>query len=151
MIIQTSSDMEDLGQKMGALLKGGEVIELIGDIGAGKTTFVHGLAKGLGVTDNVTSPSFTINCNYPGRDNLMLRHYDFYRLNDPGIMSMEIAEAVNDQQAIIVIEWGDSIRNVLPDQHITINIAYLAESGRQVTINLPENSSHLSSILEPKS
>ena len=79
MIINTTDEMEMLGQQIGQRLRGGEIIELVGDVGAGKTTFTRGLAKGLAIHDNITSPSFTINCNYTGRDGLTLRHYDFYR------------------------------------------------------------------------
>ena len=134
MIIQSAEQMEQLGEQIGRRLHGGEVIELIGDVGAGKTTLTRGIARGLGVTDNITSPSFTISCNYPGRDQLTLRHYDFYRLSDSGIMAMELAEVIADPHSVTIVEWGDSIRDVLPANHITITIDYLPETGRQVTI-----------------
>ena len=83
MIIKTAEQMEALGQKIGQNIRGGEIIELIGDLGAGKTTFTRGLAKGLGITDPIVSPSFTINCNYPGREGLTLHHYDFIDSTTP--------------------------------------------------------------------
>lgn len=129
--------MEQLGQVVGRKLSGGEVIELIGDIGAGKTTFVRGLARGLDITEQIQSPSFTINCHYQARDNLVLNHYDFYRLNEAGIMSMELAETINDPNNVTVIEWGGSINDVLPKNHIKIKIDYLPGSGRDVTIITP--------------
>ena len=135
MIINTADDMEQLGQRIGQLLHGGETIELIGDLGAGKTTLTRGIASGLGVTDNVASPSFTISCNYPGRDGLTLRHYDFYRLADAGIMAMELAEAIADQHVVTIIEWADSVHDILPADHITIRINYRPDSGREVTIS----------------
>ena len=135
MIIQSAEQMEQLGEQIGRRLHGGEVIELIGDVGAGKTTLTRGIARGLDVKDNITSPSFTISCNYPGRDQLTLRHYDFYRLSDSGIMAMELAEAITDPHSVTIIEWGDSIRDVLPANHTTITIDYLPETGRQVTID----------------
>ena len=135
MIIQTADQMEQLGEQIGRRLRGGEVIELIGDVGAGKTTLTRGIARGLGVTDSITSPSFTISCNYPARDQLTLRHYDFYRLHDSGIMAMELAEAIADPQSVTIVEWGDSVRDVLPAGHTTITIDYLPETGRQVTIS----------------
>lgn len=138
MIIQTAEQMEEFGQSLGAKLRGGEVIELIGDIGAGKTTLTRGIARGLGITDNITSPSFTISCNYTGRNNLVLRHYDFYRLSDAGIMSMELAESTGDPHAVTIIEWADSVREILPDNHVTINVQYLADSGRQLDITAPK-------------
>lgn len=143
MIIQTADEMEQLGQRIGQHLRGGEAIELIGDVGAGKTTFTRGLARGLGITDNITSPSFTISCNYNGRDGLTLRHYDFYRLTDAGIMSMELAEATTDPHGVTIVEWGDSIRGILPTDHITIRINYLPNQGRQVDIACPETRRYL--------
>lgn len=135
--------MERLGQQIGRQLRGGEVLELIGDVGAGKTTFTRGLAAGLGVTDTVQSPSFTISCSYPARDGLTLNHYDFYRLNDPGIVAMELAESINDNKSITVIEWGDSIRDVLPSNHVTIKFNYLPDQGRDVVISAPTKFTYL--------
>lgn len=134
MIIKTTEEMVALGQRIGAQLHGSEVFELIGDVGAGKTTFTHGLAAGLGVTDTVQSPSFTINCSYPARDGLVLNHYDFYRLSDPGIVTMELAESIHDPQSVTVIEWGQSVQHCLPEQHIIIKFNYLPDSGRDVEI-----------------
>ncbi len=98
MIIQVASEQEtkNLATKIGASLAGGEVFELVGDVGAGKTTFVKGLAKGLTVEDDVQSPSFTISRVYDARDGIQLAHYDFYRLYDAGIMANEIAEMTLD-------------------------------------------------------
>lgn len=134
MIITSPAKMEQLGRQLGTELKGGEVIELVGDIGAGKTTLTRGLAQGLGIKDNITSPSFTINYNYRGRNGLTLHHYDFYRLSDAGIIADELAETIHDHHAITVIEWGDSIKSVLPAEHITIKISHRADQGREVEI-----------------
>ena len=135
MLIKTAEEMETLGREIGATLKGGEVIELIGDVGAGKTTFTRGLALGLGITSPITSPSFTISCRYPARDELSLNHYDFYRLSNPGIVAMELAESISDPRAITVIEWGESIQDVLPKNHIIIRINYMPDVGRTVEIS----------------
>lgn len=143
MIINTADEMEALGQQIGRRLRGGEIIELVGDVGAGKTTFTRGLAKGLAIHDNIISPSFTINCNYTGRDGLTLRHYDFYRLSDPGIMNLELSEAIVDPKAVVIIEWGDSIVDVLPEQRLVININYLPEQGREVAIDCPKKFAYL--------
>ena len=79
--ISSSEDMISFGQELGNSLKGGEVIELIGDVGAGKTTFTKGLAKSLGITDEIQSPTFTISRVYEGTKNNLV-HYDFncYRM-----------------------------------------------------------------------
>jgi tRNA threonylcarbamoyladenosine biosynthesis protein TsaE len=132
--VLTDAEMRKLGAKIGAELRGGEVFELVGDVGAGKTTFVKGLAQGLEVDDDVQSSSFTINRNYQGRDGLTLSHYDFYRLADAGIMSLEIAESLSEPKNIVVVEWGESVRDVLPKERIVVKITYLPETGRNVEI-----------------
>ena len=110
------------------------VIELIGDVGAGKTTFVRGLAKGLGIEESITSPSFTISKSYAGK-NKTLVHYDFYRLQDPGIMKAELEEDLKNPNNIIVIEWSDNIKNLLPKNHTIININYNDDNSREIKIS----------------
>ena len=95
-ILQSAEDLVNFGWRIGSLLQGGETLELIGDIGAGKTTLTKGLARGLHIEDEVQSPTFTISRNYEAADGLRLAHYDFYRLPDAGIMKMELDEAIHD-------------------------------------------------------
>jgi tRNA threonylcarbamoyladenosine biosynthesis protein TsaE len=132
-IINSEIEMKQLGEEIGHSLKGGEVLELIGDVGAGKTTFTKGLAKGLGVAETVQSPSFTISRMYEAGD-LTLSHYDFYRLNDAGIMAMEIASAVEDAHNITVVEWAESVAEILPESRIKIRILPQSETVRKVEI-----------------
>lgn len=113
--------MSTLGTQIAAQLHGGQVIELIGDVGAGKTTFTKGLARGLGITEAVQSPTFTISRRYQGK-RWHLAHYDFYRLDDAGIMQDELAETLADPDTITVIEWAGSVAGILPAEHITITI-----------------------------
>ena len=136
MIIEVTNEQEtkQLAEKIGKSLKGGEIFELVGDVGAGKTTFVKGLAKGLEVTDDVQSPSFTISRVYEARDGLELAHYDFYRLTDPGIMANELSEMVHDPQVVTVIEWADIVEGVLPETHFTISLEAPTETSRKITI-----------------
>jgi tRNA threonylcarbamoyladenosine biosynthesis protein TsaE len=137
--IEVESDiaMKMLGEKLGALLTGGEVIELVGDVGAGKTTFVKGLARGLAIDEEVQSPSFTISRVYDARDNLQLAHYDFYRLNDAGIMANELAETAQDLKSITVIEWADIVEGVLPEHRVRIVITAPTETTRNLTLDGP--------------
>lgn len=137
MITEVKSEKEtrDIGRQIGARLKGGEVIQLVGDVGAGKTTFVKGLAVGLGVDEDVQSPSFTISRVYDGRDDIQLVHYDFYRLSEAGIMADEVSEMVEDPSTVTVIEWADVVEGVLPDKHYTITFEATSENDR--AINLP--------------
>lgn len=127
MVITDDLAMKRFGESVGRLLRGGECLELLGDVGAGKTTFVKGLASGLAVDDDVQSPSFTISREYAGRDNLTLAHYDFYRLHEAGVMSYELAESLLDPQTVTVVEWGETIGAVLPDERIIISISYMAQ------------------------
>lgn len=110
------------------------VIELVGDVGAGKTTFTRGLAKGLGIKEPVTSPSFTISKTYALKNGGNLIHYDFYRLNDPGIMLDDLAENLKNNKNIIVVEWGESIKNLLPKNHTIINIKYNDDDTRSIEL-----------------
>ena len=134
MKVLSDEEMQKLGAEIGAELQGGEVFELVGDVGAGKTTFVKGLAQGLKIIDDIQSPSFTINRNYSARKGLILNHYDFYRLNDAGIMKMEIAESCANLTNITVVEWGESVSDVLPKERTVVKIAYLPDAGREVEI-----------------
>lgn len=111
-----------------------KVIELIGDVGAGKTTFVRGLAKALGIKEEITSPSFTISKAYclPSDGNLV--HYDFYRLSDPGIMLDDLKENLNDPKNIVVVEWGESVANILPENRTKIEIRHLSDNTREVIL-----------------
>ena len=132
--VTSEAEMKALAEKIGAQLDGGAVFELVGDIGAGKTTFTKGLAVGLGVDEDVQSPSFTISRTYDARGGLQLVHYDFYRLDDPGIMQNEVAELVHDSSTVTVIEWADVVEGVLPEDRIRIRIQATDETRRIVEI-----------------
>lgn len=136
MIINVNSEdeMKAFGATLGAKLIGGEVIELIGDVGAGKTTLTKGIAAGLAIDEDVQSPSFTISRVYPARNGLTLAHYDFYRLGDAGIMADDLGETASDANTITVIEWGGVVEGVLPTDRLTITIAAVSESARQLTL-----------------
>lgn len=126
--------MQDLGVHLGRTLRGGECIELIGDIGAGKTTLTKGIARGLGVSTTVQSPTFTISSLYEVPGGLQLAHYDFYRLNDAGVMGDELAETVADERTVTVIEWGEIVAGVLPSDRLTIHLQATAENSRRVEL-----------------
>lgn len=125
--------MIEFGKEIGSNLEGGSVLELIGDVGAGKTTFTKGLALGLGVLETVQSPTFTISRVYEG-DNLTLSHYDFYRLNDYGIMKMELAENLSDPQNITVVEWAGELADILPEKHLKLIFESVGEDKRLVKV-----------------
>lgn len=122
-----------LAERLGNLLKGGEVIELVSDLGGGKTTFVRGLARGIGSDDPVSSPTFTINHVYKGTD-VTLYHFDFYRLAEAGVMSEELAEILQDPHGATVVEWGGIVEDVLPADRLTITITATGEESRHYDV-----------------
>ena len=126
--------MLKFGKSFIAKLSDAHVIELIGDVGAGKTTFVRGLASGLGIKEPVTSPSFTISKSYAIPGGKTLVHYDFYRLPDPGLMAEDLEENLNDPNSIVIVEWADSVSNLLPENHIKLEIKYNDDGTREVIL-----------------
>ncbi|MBR3233041.1 tRNA (adenosine(37)-N6)-threonylcarbamoyltransferase complex ATPase subunit type 1 TsaE [Candidatus Saccharibacteria bacterium] len=148
MIFHSEQELATFAKNLGKAIKPPLVFELVGDVGAGKTTFTKALAKGLGIKEPVTSPSFTISNRYYWSagascasdreatpvDNFTLIHYDFYRLEDAGIMRAELEEALNDSRAIIVLEWADSVKNILPKDHIKITFKILPDGSRDLEI-----------------
>ena len=131
--INSTDGMIKLGYEIGASLLGGEVLELVGDVGAGKTTFTKGLAKGIGVLETVQSPSFTISRVYEG-EKLQLKHYDFYRLAEPGILAAEISESLAEPDNITVVEWAESVSDILPEDRTRIVFQPTSENARKVEI-----------------
>jgi tRNA threonylcarbamoyladenosine biosynthesis protein TsaE len=131
-----------IAARLGTKLHGGEVIELMGDLGSGKTAFVRGLAQGMGSTDPVSSPSFTLSNQYQA-GKLTLHHFDFYRLTEPGIMREELAEILTDPRAVVVVEWAGIIENVLPDERLKVKVTATGESARKFSFIYPESLQYL--------
>jgi tRNA threonylcarbamoyladenosine biosynthesis protein TsaE len=138
-VIHTHSADEtyQIGMELGKHLKASSVIALSGDLGAGKTTFTQGVAAGLGIDDRVTSPTFTLVNEYAidaPCDIALARliHIDSYRLGDHHEAAISEAETfgmeelLDDPNAVVVIEWAERLKPVLPDDHLWIS---LAESG----------------------
>ena len=134
MIINSEQEMLSLGRETAAAVSLPIVIELIGDVGAGKTTFVRGFAEGLGITEPISSPSFTISKSYALKNGGRLIHYDFYRLPDPGLMAEDLRENLSDPKNIVIIEWGESVKDLLPSGHTKIKINYNEDGSREVTL-----------------
>lgn len=130
LVVNSSDEMKNFGSRLGALLRGGEVIELVGDVGAGKTTLTKGIARGMGVVDDVQSPTFTISRVYEAPGGRHLAHYDFYRLVDAGIMSIELAESLSDCQTTTILEWAELVAGVLPSDVLQIKIVSPSEESR---------------------
>jgi tRNA threonylcarbamoyladenosine biosynthesis protein TsaE len=133
---------EQLAAAIGKQLKGGEIVELVSDLGGGKTAFVRGLAKGMGSTDHVASPTFTISREYHS-DDLTLYHLDFYRLHEPGIMTAELTEFINDPKAVVAVEWSDIVRHVLPNKRLTVKLMLTGENSRKLELTYPATMAYL--------
>lgn len=125
-------ETEQLGMAIGRALKGGEVIAMTGDLGAGKTTLTKALAKSLGIDEHVTSPTFTIVNEYEGR--LKLFHFDVYRIGDIEEMYDLGFEEYIYGDGVSIIEWSNLIKEILPED--TINIEILASRENTRIINL---------------
>lgn len=127
-ITNTAEETRSLAQKLGRNIEDSFLITLSGELGAGKTTFTQGLAKGLEITRNVTSPTFTLMKNYKGR--LPLYHIDAYRLED---IDQDLGfEEYIDGDGVCVIEWANFIENVLPDEYLNIDLTINDDDSRTI-------------------
>jgi len=133
------ADTQALAEVIGRVVKGGEVFELTSDLGGGKTTFTKGFARGMGITEVVQSPTFNISLIHHGAHDLELHHFDFYRLTEPGVMRAELAESLEQPNAVVVIEWGDIVHDILPQDRVTINLSVPEEEKRIIKINCAQD------------
>jgi len=121
-------------EKIAHTLKPGDIIAFRGGLGAGKTTFTRGLAKGLGIGDIVTSPTFALVNEYRGK-NLTLYHFDMYRIeNSDDLESTGYYDYPLDE-SIFAVEWSENIDNVLPENTIYIDIKYINENERIINVS----------------
>jgi tRNA threonylcarbamoyladenosine biosynthesis protein TsaE len=116
---------------VGKLIKEGIVIELRGDVGAGKTTFASGVGAGLGFNEEMPSPTFTVGRVYPASGGRQIYHFDFYRLNGPDIVTEELAEATADPKATVMIEWAGHGAAKLPSDRLRVSLRYQANEDRR--------------------
>ena len=131
-----------IAEAIGSKLRGGELIELVSDLGGGKTAFTRGLAIGMGSNDVVHSPSFTISNVYAAGD-LTMYHFDFYRLSEPGIIANALSEVIDDPKAVVVIEWANIVDDILPDTRISVRINTSSETDRQIELTYPDSLGYL--------
>lgn len=133
--LTTISDAQTraLGARLGRLLARGDVIALSGDLGAGKTTFVQGLARGLGITAPITSPTFILVNRYRTPAGHQLQHADCYRLKDAPLEMWDLGlEDLLAGDDIVVIEWADRIPGLLPADYLDITFEYVDEARRRL-------------------
>ncbi len=123
---------------IGHNLRGGEVIVLKGDLGSGKTAFVRGLTKGAGSSDFVSSPSFVIRNDYKSKK-FIIAHFDFYRVDEPGILADSLQEVLNSKEYVSIVEWGDIVADIFPQDKMLIDFVTLSENKRQLNFTYPKS------------
>ncbi len=123
----------DFAKTIGAKLKGGDIIAYKGGLGAGKTTFTRGLAIGMGLPDEVSSPTFALVNEYRG-NNTVLYHFDMYRImNEEALETTGFYDYISDD-SVIAVEWSENISGCLPDKIITVTIESEGEDVRIITV-----------------
>ncbi|MBM2820256.1 MAG: hypothetical protein HW405_16 [Candidatus Berkelbacteria bacterium] len=136
MISNNQLETIEYARKLARKLKGGATIGLIGELGSGKTTFVKGLAEGLSVEETITSPTFVILKAYPGKidkKNIDFVHIDAYRVeNLDDIKSVGIEDFFNRDDVVMIIEWAEKIKKILPDNTIYIDFKHISENKRKI-------------------
>ncbi len=145
-ITESLEETQLLGQKIGALISAGTVICLTGDLGSGKTSFVQGLAMGLGVSDDyyITSPTYVLINEYPGRHPLF--HVDLYRMEDPvDFEDIGLYEILHGK-GVVVVEWADKLNKNLLAEYLTIHFEILNDESRKLTISA--NALEMSALIE---
>ena len=120
-----------IGMRLGGALQAGDVICLQGDLGAGKTTFVQGIAQGWGSLDSVSSPTFIIVNVYRGRDETRLFHMDAYRL-DSASEAEELDLDAMLSQGPLLIEWPERMEGLVPPENLWVNLEHIAEDEREM-------------------
>ncbi|MFG6150400.1 tRNA (adenosine(37)-N6)-threonylcarbamoyltransferase complex ATPase subunit type 1 TsaE [Halobacillus sp. B23F22_1] len=128
-ITYSEEDTKQFAEKLGELLQAGDVLTLEGDLGAGKTTFTKGLAKGLGVKRTVNSPTFTMIKEYSGR--IPFYHMDVYRLEDSD-EDLGFEEFFNGE-GVTVVEWAQFIEDYLPEERLELTVEYVNETSRKIS------------------
>ena len=119
---RSAAETEQLGARLAALLRPGDVIAFRGGLGAGKTAFTRGLARGLGIEESVTSPTYTLVNEYP-QGRLPLFHFDMYRLRDAEELFDLGWEDYLDRGGVCAVEWSERVADALPAGTVTVDIA----------------------------
>lgn len=139
----------DLGRAIGKHLKPGAVVELVGDLGGGKTTLAKGIAQGLGVDKTITSPTFSIQRSYELPAGGTLEHFDLYRLENKDLVRDELIECIKAKDGVVLVEWAkDFLRNIQPDRLI-IEFHWKDDTTREIIMQATgENSLRIVGALQ---
>jgi tRNA threonylcarbamoyladenosine biosynthesis protein TsaE len=128
---RSAEETEAAGERLGATLEAGDVVALTGELGAGKTCFAQGLARGLGVSARATSPTFVLVNEYRGR--VPVHHVDAYRTASLGeLLDLGLPELF--AEGVTIVEWADKLEVLLPEGAIRVHIAGVGDDPREITI-----------------
>ena len=131
-LTKSESETEALGAKLAAVLPNGSVVAMYGDLGAGKTAFVRGMARGMGLSCRVSSPTFTIVNEYLGERELI--HFDMYRLSGADELFEIGWEDYLSRGAVCAVEWSEKVRDAFFGDEVTVTIEKLGDTERKITI-----------------
>ena len=134
LITKTVEETEKIGSELGQLLRPNDLICLHGELGAGKTAFVRGVARGWGTKTRVTSPTFTLINQYSRSDQTILYHVDAYRLESWADVVTTGFEDILDSGGIVIIEWAERVQSFLSAQRLDIFFSHLDETSRTIRI-----------------
>ncbi len=126
------ADTRAVGRRLASLLRAGDVVLLTGDLGAGKTVFASGIAEGLGVAEQVVSPSFVLARRHEGLIGLV--HADLYRLGSSAeVEDLDLLDAAAD--GVLVVEWGEAAARCFPDDHLLVRLEADEQGARTITLH----------------
>lgn len=128
----TVEDTRAIGAALAELLQAGDGVALTGELGAGKTTLVQGVARGLGFAGHVVSPTFTLVREYPGR--LRIHHVDVYRLERVQDVLDLGFEEMADADGVLLVEWGDAVEGLLPAEHLSVELTVPQDERRRLVV-----------------
>ena len=135
MVIETNSEAETVlaGEQMGKKLLPGDVLAFYGDLGAGTTAFIRGVARGLGIASRVSSPTFTIVNEYPGP--VPLFHFDMYRLGSSDELFEIGWEDYLTRGGVCCVEWTENVADAMPAEAVAVTIEKTGENARKITVS----------------
>lgn len=128
---KSPEETEEIAVRLSKTLQGTEVVAMFGGLGAGKTAFARGIAKGLGISDCVSSPTFALVNEYEGKFNVY--HFDMYRINFyDDLYTTGFFDYMGN--GVLIIEWSENIEGFLPENRINVTMKYISETEREITV-----------------